>query len=54
MVSKEEKKRKRLTPLKGKGKEKISDERSCSKPKTKDKSGPSPNEECFHCHKKGH
>jgi hypothetical protein len=29
-------------------------EPSSSKPKTKDKSDPSPDEECFHCHKKGH
>jgi hypothetical protein len=36
------------------GKEKDSDEPLSSKPKTKGKSGPSPDEECFHCHKKGH
>jgi hypothetical protein len=41
-------------PPKGKGKEKISDEPSSSKSKTKGKSGPSPDEECFHYHKKGH
>jgi hypothetical protein len=56
MVQKEKKKRKRWTPPKGKGIEKVSDEpsKSKSKPKTKGKSGPSPDEECFHCHKKGH
>jgi hypothetical protein len=41
-------------PPKGKGKKKVSDEPSSSKPKTKGKSGPSPDEECFHYHKKGH
>jgi hypothetical protein len=54
MVQKEKKKRKRWMPPKGKGKEKVSDEPSSSKPKTKGKSDPSPHEECFHCHKKGH
>jgi hypothetical protein len=54
MVQKEKKKRKRSTPPKDKGKEKIFDEPSSSKPKTKGKSSPSPDEECFHCHKKGH
>jgi hypothetical protein len=54
MVQKEKKKRKCWTPPKGKGKEKISDEPSSSKPKIKGKSDPSPNEECFHCHKKEH
>jgi hypothetical protein len=54
MVQKEKKKRKRWTPPKGKGKEKVFDEPSSSKPKTKCKSGPSPYEECFHYHKKGH
>jgi hypothetical protein len=53
MVQKEKKKRKCSKPPKGKDKEKVSDETSNSKPKTKGKSGPS-NEECFHCHKKGH
>jgi hypothetical protein len=53
MVQKEKKKRKCWMPPKGKGKEK-SDEPSSSKPKIKDKSGPSPDEECFHCHKNGH
>jgi hypothetical protein len=54
MVQKEKKKRKHWTPPKGKGKEKVSNEPSSSKPKTKDKSDPSPDEEWFHCHKKGH
>jgi hypothetical protein len=35
-------------------KEKVFDEPSSSKPKTKGKSAPSLDEECFHCHKKGH
>jgi hypothetical protein len=52
MVQKEKKKRNPWTPPKGKGKEKVLDEPSSSKPKTKGKSSPSPNEECFHCHKK--
>jgi hypothetical protein len=54
MVQKVKKKRKCWTPPKGKGKEKVSDQPSSSKPKTKGKSDPSPDEECFHCHKKGH
>jgi hypothetical protein len=54
IVQKEKKKRKRQMPPKGQGKEKVSDEPSSSKPKTKGKSGPSPDEECFHCHKNGH
>jgi hypothetical protein len=54
MVQKHKKKRKRWTPPKGKGKEKVFDEPSSSKPNTKDKFDPSPDEECFHCHKKGH
>jgi hypothetical protein len=53
MVQKEKKKRKHWTPPKGKGKEKVSDEPSSSKPKTKGKSCPSPDEECLHCYKKG-
>jgi hypothetical protein len=52
MVQKEKKKRKCWTPLKGKGKEKVFDEPLSSKPKTKGKSGPSPDEECFHYHKR--
>jgi hypothetical protein len=54
MIQKEKKKRKCWTPPKGKGKEKVSDEPSSSKPKTKGKSSPSLDEECFHYHKKGH
>jgi hypothetical protein len=54
MIQKEKKKRKRWTPPKGKGKEKVFDDPSSSKPKIKGKSGPSPNEECVHYHKKGH
>jgi hypothetical protein len=53
MVQKEKKKRKHWTPLKGKGKEKVFDEPLSSKPKTKGKSSPSPDEECFHCRKNG-
>jgi hypothetical protein len=41
MVQKEKKKRKCLTPPKGKGKEKVSDEPSNSKPQKKGKSSPS-------------
>jgi hypothetical protein len=54
MIHKEKKKRKRWTPLNCKGKEKVSNEPLSSKPKPKGKSSPSPDEECFHCHKKGH
>jgi hypothetical protein len=54
IVQNEKKKRKRWTPPKGKGKKKVSDEPSSSKPKTKGKSAPSPDEKCFHYHKKGH
>jgi hypothetical protein len=54
MVQKEKKKRKHWTPPKGKGKKKVADEPSSSKPKTKGKPNLSPDEECFHCHKKGH
>jgi hypothetical protein len=54
MIQKEKKKRKRWTPPKGKGKEKVFGEPSSSKPKTKGKSGPSLDEECFHYHKKGY
>jgi hypothetical protein len=39
---------------KGKGKEKIFNEPSSSKPKTKGKFDLSPDEECFHYHKKGY
>jgi hypothetical protein len=54
MVQKEKKMRKRWTPPMDKGKEKVSNEPSSSKPKTKGNPSPSPDEECFHCHKKGH
>jgi hypothetical protein len=54
IVQKVKKKRKRWTPPKGKGKEKVSDEPSSSKPKTKGKYNLSPDKECFHYHKKGH
>jgi hypothetical protein len=54
IVQKEKKKRKHWAPPEGKGKEKVFDEPSSSKPKTKGKCGPSPDEECFHCHKIGH
>jgi hypothetical protein len=54
MNQKEKKKRNHWSPPMGKGKEKVSDEPSSSKPKTKGKSGPSPDQKCFHYHKKGH
>jgi hypothetical protein len=54
MAQKEKKKWKHWMPSKGIDKEKVSDEPSSSKPKTKGKSDPSLDEECFHCHKKGH
>jgi hypothetical protein len=54
MVQKKKKKRKCWTPPKGNSKKKIFDEPSSSKPKTKSKSDPSPDEECFHYYKKGH
>jgi hypothetical protein len=54
MVQKEKKKRKHWAPPSGKGKEKFFDEASSSMPKTKGKSSPSPDEECFHWHKMGH
>jgi hypothetical protein len=54
MVQKEKRKGKCWTPPKGKGKEKVFDDSLSSKPKRKGKSGPSANDECFHCHKKGH
>jgi hypothetical protein len=49
-----EEKGKRFMPPKGKGKEKVSDELSSSKTKTKGKSGPSLDKASFHYHKKGH
>jgi hypothetical protein len=59
MIQKGNKKRKRRTPPnpKGKGKEKgFGGESSGSKPKPapKAKSGPTSEDECFHCHEKGH
>ena len=59
MIQKGNKKRKRWTPPnpKGKGKEKSSSGESSGsklKPVSKAKSGPSPNDECFHCKGKGH
>jgi hypothetical protein len=59
MIQKGNKKRKRWTPPnpKGKGKEKGSNgESSGSKPKPapKAKPGPTSEDECFHCHEKGH
>jgi hypothetical protein len=54
MIQKEKKKRKRWMHPKSKGKLKVFNAPSSSKPKTKGKSGPSPDEECFHCHRKGH
>jgi hypothetical protein len=54
MVQKEKKNRKRWMSPKGKGKEKIFNEPSSSKPKTKGKFDLSPDEECFHYHKKGY
>jgi hypothetical protein len=42
MIQKEKKKRNHWMPPKGKVKKKVSDEPSSSKPKTKSKSGPSP------------
>jgi hypothetical protein len=55
MVQKESKERKRWTPPKGnvKGMDAPKDP-SRSNPKPKGKSGPSSNDECFHCHDKGH
>jgi hypothetical protein len=47
MVEKEKKKRKCWKPPGDKGKEKVFDEPLSSKPKTKGKSDPSPDEECF-------
>jgi hypothetical protein len=54
MIQKEKKKRKRWTHPKGKGKLKVFNEPPSSKPKTKGKSSLSPDEEYFHCHRKGH
>jgi hypothetical protein len=54
MVQKKKKKMKRWMPPNGKGKEKVSDELSSSKLKTKGSCDPSPDVGCFHCDKKGH
>jgi hypothetical protein len=54
MVQKEKKKRKCSMLPKDKGKKKVFTEPSSSKPKIKGKFDPSPDEECFHCHKKGY
>ena len=54
IVQKENKKRKRWRPPKGKAKGKVPNEPSSSKQKSKVKSGPTPDDECFHCHAKGH
>ena len=54
VVQKENKKRKRWMPPKGKAKGKVPNEPSSSKQKPKVKSGPTPDDECFHCHAKGH
>jgi hypothetical protein len=54
VVQKENKKRKHWTPHKGKAKGKVHNEPSGSKQKPKVKSDSTPNDECFHCHAKGH
>jgi hypothetical protein len=54
IIQKENKKRKRWTPPKGKDKGKVPNEPSSSKQKPKVKFGPTSNSECFHCHAKGH
>jgi hypothetical protein len=54
MVQKKKKKRKRSSSPRDKGKEKVFNEPSSSKPKTKGNSDPSSDEECFHYDKKGH
>jgi hypothetical protein len=54
MVQKENKRRKRWMPPNGKAKGKVPNEPLSSKQKPKVKSGPNPNDECFHCHAKGH
>ena len=41
-------------PPKRKAKRKVPNEPSSSKQKPKVKSGPTPDDECFHCHAKGH
>ena len=54
VVQKENKKRKCWMPPKGKAKGKVPNEPSSSKKKPKVKSRPTPDDECFHCHGKGH
>jgi hypothetical protein len=54
VVEKENKKRKRWTPPKGKAKGKIPNEPSSSKQKPKVKSDPTSNDKCFRCHAKRH
>ena len=54
IVQKENKKTKRWMPPKAKAKGKVSNEPSSSKQKPKVKSGPTPDDECFHCHAKRH
>jgi hypothetical protein len=54
MVQKEKKRGSigRLPRDRAKARKNISIETSSSKPKTKGKFDPSPDEECFHCHKR--
>jgi hypothetical protein len=52
--SKGEEKEEALDVSQGQRQGKVSDVPSSSKPKTKGKPGPSLDEECFHCHRKGH
>jgi hypothetical protein len=54
VVQKENNKRKRGMPPRGKTKGKVPNEPSSTKQKPKVKSSPTPNDECFHCHAKGH
>jgi hypothetical protein len=54
MMVKKEEKEEALDASQGQKQENVFDEPSRSKPKTKGKSGPSPDEECFHYHKKGY
>ena len=53
MMVQKDKKRKRW-PSKVKAKGKVPNEPSSSKQKPKVKSGPTPDDGCFHCHAKGH
>ncbi|XP_025815497.1 uncharacterized protein LOC112892577 [Panicum hallii] len=54
VVQKESKRRKRWAPPKGIAKGKVPNKPSSSKQKPKIKSGPTPYDECFHCHAKIH